>query len=168
MTKTQYEKEHAEFIEKQKKEMESQFKNFMEEWMASMSKESPEVIEQVKEGAQNLINSGKSKDRVWELLCCASKAHKANVETIEKLKQANDLLSTENDSLQKERRAYDGFDDITTRMGKRPRANDDTASMDQSDPRSARNDTNEERVPTSDVWGQFEQFMSTTQSRAMY
>eukprot|EP00961_Rhodomonas_salina_P273208 3691454-Rhodomonas_salina.1 len=129
--------------------MEEQFKNFMEEWMSSMSKESPEVIEQVKEGAKQLINGGRSKDRVWELLCCASKTHKMNVNTIEELRETNKLLSTQNETLQKELRSNDGFDDYSSRMAKRARPASDPYDA----PRDDAGGASGESVPITDVWG---------------
>lgn len=66
-------------------EMQTQFENFMQDWIASMEKENPEVVSKMKTGVERMIDEGRSKDSVWEVLCCASKAHKINVNTIEEL-----------------------------------------------------------------------------------
>jgi hypothetical protein len=162
--KENYEKEHAEFIETSKREMQEQFRNFMEDWMVTMKKESPEVVEQVMEGAKNAMQEGRKNDKVWNLLCCASKVYKNNVNAIEELRKTNELLATQNQTLEEHLKTSSGFNNADTRLTKRARVDDPQSMAPQRDGANA--------VPSSrgesDVWGQFESFMTSSTNRAMY
>eukprot|EP00961_Rhodomonas_salina_P297883 3937581-Rhodomonas_salina.4 len=50
-----FEKERAELVEVQRKEMEQQFKAFMQDWISSMDQENPEVVSRMKTGIEKLI-----------------------------------------------------------------------------------------------------------------
>jgi hypothetical protein len=163
--KENYEKEHAEFIESSKREMQEQFRNFMEDWMATMKKESPEVVEQVMEGAKHLMEEGRKNDRVWNLLCCASKVYKNNVNAIEELRKANELLATQNQTLEEHLKTSSGFSNPDARLTKRSRTDDGASGA------PPQRDTVPQPVgqrSETDVWSQFESFMNSSTSRAMY
>ncbi len=100
--------------------------------------------------------TGKHKDKVWELLCCASKAHKENVNTIEDLTKTNTMLQQRNKELEEISRTNMGFNDSEARFSnKRSRTDDptNTATIESTMPPSS---------DTSDVWGNFESLMTST------
>lgn len=136
-----------------------------------MQKQNPEVISKVQTGIDQLIKNGKSKDHVWELLCCASQAHRDNVNTIEKLNKTNGILSVKNKELEDIVRSEKGFGDDDARLGKRRR--DDPVSGEPCATHAASGIPPggvEVMAPShdSDVWGQFESFMSANTVRTLY
>ncbi len=114
-------------------------------------------------GAKNLMEEGRKNDKVWNLLCCASKVYKNNVNAIEELRKTNELLATQNQTLEEQIKTSSGFSNPDTRLTKRTRV-DDTMSGAPVRESAASNPSRGE----SDVWGQFESFMNSTTSRAMY
>eukprot|EP00961_Rhodomonas_salina_P161330 2171738-Rhodomonas_salina.2 len=158
-------KEKEQFIEVQKKEMEHHFKSFMQDWIASMEKENPEVIEKMKGGIDKLIEGGRNKDKMWEILCCASKTHKANVNTIEELTKTNNMLMERNKQLETIARTGEGYSNDAARIGKRSRSND---TEQQQPAQSGALEGGGSQFETTDCWGQFESLMSNNKNNVVY
>eukprot|EP00961_Rhodomonas_salina_P035649 479474-Rhodomonas_salina.4 len=160
--KEAHKREKEEFVEVHRKEMLEMKDAFLNEWMETLSKQSPDVIEKIKGGVDSLINNGLKKDRMWELFCCASKAHKQNVNTIEELQKANNMLSDKNKELEDRMLVSSGFSVEDTRLAKRTRHTDDMAAV---PPVGAAAAPAQEMVAETDVWGQFESMMHQSTSR---
>lgn len=163
-----HQQEKAEFVQVHAQEMQKMKEDFMNEWMETLSKKSPETIEKIRTGVDKLIENGLRKDKMWELFCAASQAHKDNVNTIEELQKTNSLLSDKNKELEEQIRVSSGFISEDSRLGKRVRQNDVSNSgpvPPVSDNATSSTIGNNNALGETDVWGHFESFMQQNTAR---
>lgn len=139
--------------------MQEQFEKFMKNWVEGMRGENADTTCRMETGITQLINEGKNKDAVWEILCTASQLHKSNVNTIEELTKTNAMLSDKNKELETIAREQSGFADPNSRMTKRAREPEPAVPP-------VVDAGNNQPIEASDVWGSFEAMMRASNNRA--
>ena len=77
-----------------KAEMKKQLEGMVDGWLNNIDLSDEKVKEEFVQGMQGIVNNTKEESGVWQVLCCASAAHKRNVGELQRVTEDYNALKT--------------------------------------------------------------------------
>jgi hypothetical protein len=111
--------------------------------------------------------TGDQKDKMWQLMCCASELHQTNVNTINTLTQTNNMLQEKNRELEDLAQKQQGFGSSSSaRLEKRARVDEGPPVGSTGAAHATVSDL--ENGGPSDLWASFARSFSQENARSRY
>lgn len=77
-----------------REEMKKQLDTMISEWINQIDVHDEKQKEQFMQGMHKMVQETKEDSPVWQVMCCASAAHKRNVTNLQQIKEEYDALKT--------------------------------------------------------------------------
>jgi cytochrome c556 len=75
-------------------EMKKQLDTMIAEWLQGIDVNNEDVKKEFMQGMENIVKNTKDDSGVWQVMCCASAAHKRNVSELQKVQSEYNALRT--------------------------------------------------------------------------
>ena len=77
-----------------RQEMKKQLDGMVDGWLNNIDLSDDKVKDEFVQGMQGIVNNTKEESGVWQVLCCASAAHKRNVGELQRVQEEYNALKT--------------------------------------------------------------------------